>query len=514
MRKRFFTLEQQAFLLLAFAHWVITLFFEKNFFHVSTLKNMGFAAFKIFAILSFWQFIAYLLQRYQKEKEFRVFVYYALGYFIFSITLLVLIWPGIWYWDELNILLRAQNFDFIAWQHVLSGIFYLYALSLFPTPVSIIIFQLFCISLIAGYCVYVLSQVCKSSRLPLLGFLPFLLPPVILQNYLSYRSTLFSYLLLFFIVHILYLYWRKSIVSNWSVLYLALIVAIVSNWRGEGIYLLFAAPLFLLFALRMVLSRKQKIFIIFAVILGAGAIGYFQNTYWEPYEKKLNQLVLIVNPLKTLIYEAKNDGKPHIYEHLNEWLDLEELERFASGTEALWDGHLIKDNFNLMDTKVLINTYLSLIREYPTSFLRARWNFYRSDFELFVWSDGIFKNLLDPYTAPMFQNDPYSHFIDRSLRKNVMNKLSLVDMPRLQRLLCDSLIPIGLLIGLCIYSIKKKYFVLAFASGLTLPATIFVFLTAPEAFFIYYFSVYLVGYVLFVGFVIFQLHNFVQKKYH
>lgn len=95
MRKYVFTFEQKAFLLLAFVHWVITLFFEKNFFHVSTLKNTGFAVFKILAIVSFWQFVAYLLNRYRKEKGFRVLIYYALGYFIFSLALLVLIWPGI-----------------------------------------------------------------------------------------------------------------------------------------------------------------------------------------------------------------------------------------------------------------------------------------------------------------------------------------------------------------------------------------------------------------------------------
>lgn len=514
MRKYVFTFEQKAFLLLAFVHWVITLFFEKNFFHVSTLKNTGFAVFKILAIVSFWQFVAYLLNRYRKEKGFRVFIYYALGYFIFSLALLVLIWPGIWFWDELNILLRAQNFDFIAWQHVLSGVFYLYALSLFPTPVSIIIFQLFCISLIAGYCVYVLSRICKSSRLALLGFVPFLLPPVILQNYLSYRSTLFSYLLLFLIVHILYLYWKKIAVNNWCFFYLALIVAIISNWRGEAGYLLIAAPLFILFALYRISTRKQKTFFIFAVVIGSGAIAYFQNIYWDPYEKKLNQLVLVVNPLKTLIHEAKQNGQFHIYKNLNEWLDLEELEHYKSGTDALWDGHLVKDNFKLMDTKILVGTYLSLIRKYPTCYLQNRWNFYRSDFEMFVWADGIFKNLLDKYTAPMFQNDPFSHFMDSSLRTSVINTLSLAKMPRLQRLLCDSLIPICLLISLSIYSLKKKRFVWAAASALTLPVAVLVFFTAPEAFFIYYFSIYLVGYVLFMGFVVRQLSYWGSVKSH
>lgn len=100
----------------------------------------------------------------------------------------------------------------------------------------------------------------------------------------------------------------------------------------------------------------------------------------------------------------------------------------------------------------------------------------------------------------LFTNDQLSSIKSDPIRnRNLTKLLGLNGNKNKIRLFQNQTIP---LVGLSILSlgllIKKKY-ALSYLCALVLPAAFLVFLSAPAPYFMYYFSVYLIGYAFMFG---------------
>ena len=91
-------------LLIALVHWYVTFFFEKDLFIRSTLESKTFTVAKIIVIFSFWQIAAYMFRRYKREADYRRFIHFSAIYFLFSMVVLLMIWPGFWGADAFELL--------------------------------------------------------------------------------------------------------------------------------------------------------------------------------------------------------------------------------------------------------------------------------------------------------------------------------------------------------------------------------------------------------------------------
>ncbi|WP_126980076.1 hypothetical protein [Saezia sanguinis] len=187
-------------LFIALVHWYVTFFFEKDLFIRSTLESKTFTVAKIIVIFSFWQIAAYMFRRYKREADYRRFIHFSAIYFLFSMVVLLMIWPGNWGWEKMGLIGVVRNFEQYAWHHYLMIWFYYYATLLLPSPVSVIILQLACLSLIVGYFVYSISETIHRSKLAWLAYIPFIFPSVLAQNYFPLRATLFAYIVLLLLV--------------------------------------------------------------------------------------------------------------------------------------------------------------------------------------------------------------------------------------------------------------------------------------------------------------------------
>ncbi len=102
--------------------------------------------------------------RHTKEGKTEL-ILLAVCFAVYTV-LLLLIWPGAWSWDDIYILLNAQTYLPIAWQHIFSGIAISVFLQTIPLAGGAMLVQAFCASLIAAYCVTKLSYafVCKRKE--------------------------------------------------------------------------------------------------------------------------------------------------------------------------------------------------------------------------------------------------------------------------------------------------------------------------------------------------------------
>ena len=117
-------------------------------------------------------------------------------YFSVLFVILLLLWPGTWYWDDVGVLASAKDYDVIAWQHFLSSFFQTVFLQLIPTPGGVILCQLVIAAIIVSYVITDFEETFCQGRQLLLEYwpldiliklLPFLLPRCLLYQYSGFR---------------------------------------------------------------------------------------------------------------------------------------------------------------------------------------------------------------------------------------------------------------------------------------------------------------------------------------
>lgn len=504
-------------LLIAFVHWYVTFFIEKNFFVTSTLEKPFIVIAKLFVVVCFWQIAFYMARRYKQDPEYRRYIHFAGAYFIFSMVLLLLIWPGNWLSDDLYVLEDTKNFLLRSWQHYLTGTFYYIAVFLFPACVSIIIFQLLCISLIVGYFINAIYTFTNHSKLALLAYIPFFFPTVLTENYYPLRAVLFSYLILFFITSLL-INNKKEKISNAVLISLSFITAIICNLRGEGATFLLIAPTLVFLLLKRQTNLKQKFGFIALLFLFAFLIGIPQKTitpglgnvpiklHTNAEFEHLYKLTTIITPLGNLVNKATNDDRHDLIKDIDPLLNISEFKN-ANGVDALWNGKLLKPSFYHTNFKVFYKTLFELIKAYPMDFLSERVRLFKNSKNPYLSIPEINPNLY----SNLLNTDTPSSYINKDLRARVMDQMDLWPHPKIKKIFHNILPPIILLIFIAsACMLKKKY-----AKAITLlscitPATL-VFFTAPSPFFMYYFSIYLTGYAFAFGALSIALSKFINQ---
>lgn len=477
-------------LLIAFVHWYVTFFIEKNFFVTSTLEKPFIAVAKLFVIICFWQIAFYMVRRYKQDPEYRRYIHFAGAYFIFSMVVLLLIWPGNWLFDDLNILSDSKNFIVSGWLHILSGYFYFIALFIAPTPVSIVILQIAIISLIVGYLINCIGLITKS-KLCYIAFIPFFFPPVLVMNFYPLRPTLFGYLILFFTTKILFIYLNKKSITASSAFFISIVVAIIATLRGEGIVYVLIAPFLFFIVSRKITPPKIQFVFLVSFVCFLTFISTIQSRSIDRKTKLDYQLTTYATPMASLVKKATSDQREYLLSDLNKYLDSAQfLTIETDGALAIWERPLTKNTYyEKGNNKKLIKAYLFLVATYPKEFLIERIRMfnlsnkpYTSIPEINV---EIYKKLL---------NDKFSSYINKRLRASVLDFIDLWESPNISKIFHNNLMPMFLLLLTSAIFLIKKHVITSIVLLSPIFLILLVFLTAPSPYFMYYFPIYLTGY--------------------
>ena len=475
-------------------------------------------------LLSFWCFGAYVIRQAKDgNKRVRRGLQFFSVYFGLLLLILLLLWPGTWYWDDIGVLSSARCYDVLPWQHFLSSFFQNIFLQLFPSPGGLILVQLLIAGVIVSYVLTDLEETFCGGR-PfvkpvfidiLIKLLPFLLPPVLLYQYSGFRMGMYIFYEVFVLGYILCISCRERRIGWIMLLFTGLATAVLSMWRSEGF--LYAPVVILLLFLQKkdMLPLKKKLFTAGVIFLGIFAISSYQKAKSGNSDYSV---VAILRPLSEVVRAADPEGDRELLEAVNKVVGTEVIldNPGENGEDLLWKFDLPIYEYTSEEYSDFMKAFVMLCIRHPKAVAKER-------IKVFVDTSAIHgrtnpTNVVGAYYLfdPEEQNDnqrecvswnaPFNRPLSADMRQRFILLLGALrgDFSEMitYRLVWDTIIPIGVIMALWIYLFIRrrwKAFIAISAVALRLPV---LFLTAPATWTMYYLSFYLIGYIALVWIII------------
>ncbi len=438
----------------------------------------------------------------------RRFIKIAAGYLLFMCLMLVFTWPGIWRMDEFGILSSSIQLFPHFWQNYITSVFYILALMLLPFPAGVIIVQCFCISLIVArvvtLCLREFEDLTKGKRYgAVLLLLPFFMFPVIDSNLYPIRMSLYAFLELLLIAELFFLLkceQKERSKGYWS--YITLLSCVVTIWRTEAIYYLVAYPVILLMIGKGRRFAKQTLcfLIAFVILFMPQKIGE-KLTSGQQYE-----LTSVVLPLVPLVEAANEHGDVQdrellavIDQVINVEVTLEGAAGGKSGINLFWGEPQFQREYNERQFAKFKSAFYKLAIKYPDVFLKERMKTFADSSDLLENTTDLFvRDGVPNYES--FKKYPLSLPWNNEIRTGVIKMLELRDMHnynvkyKVTDMVYSAIPAIVILIAAACFLLAKRRWTQLVLVLAVLAKVPLVFLTAPSRLFMYYYSVYLIGY--------------------
>lgn len=497
-----------------FVLWTILHITGISNFYFSGCDNLKIILFKILHLifLYFLNFSLFNLYKKRKTKEgkikWRGFIICFAILFIF----LLITWPGVWCYDDVDILNGAYHLSLTAWQHFFSGLFYIMSLQTIPIPSGVIIIQLLINAIIMGS---ILSKIIsiygdKHKKLIFISLVCiFLFPPVLLYQLSGFRMGIYPFFELYLVIELLLIYKENKKLQLIDLIKLCFFIIIVSCWRTEGIYYCILSFALLFIFCRNKINNKQLIISFFIVLISSFGIMKFNNYL---IGNDSYSLTATINPVSSLVKVAKKSDKEEL-KAIDKVLNIDYILEHPemNGENYFWSGKVVK-KFSSKDHSEYLKAYMKLSLKYPGEIIKSMWDiFYRGGSGSGKDNKQTTYNML-PGTVHIFDKtysgnkewnslaEKWKNPISESARNNVALFLGGIDINKnvniIHNIFWSYLIPIVLLFVVCIIKlIKKEWFKLLLT--LTVMARVpLLFITSPAPYFMYYLSTYLCAYVL------------------
>jgi len=494
--------------IIALIHWLLSFFSDRLIFDyvtwdfenltqsIKTAMTVGAKAVFLLVLLLVWQGIRYFV-----KKADRRFVRNTLIYFAINLAVLLLVWPGIWRMDEFGILNSATLLLPVFWQNYLTSLFYVFSLMLIPAPVGIVIVQCACIALLAGYVITWFEK--GFGRLGLLSFIPLLFFPVLDSNLYPMRMSLYAFLELALVILLLETRQQSEKLAK-----CILLATVVTVWRTEAVYYFVFFPLLLIVLLAKKLDKKKLVrsvcsYLVLTLILFVPQTLGNRLTSGSQYD-----LTSVVLPLVDLIQkEDEVDPDSEELKKIDAVVSVDEAIEGAregkNGISLFWsDPDFVRTDYTAPQYAQFKNAYYHLILKHPGVFLKER-------FTCFMQSEDLLENTTELFDKEgvanydTFRGYPLTKPVNKELRSRVICLLewrhypSYTDKKVGYSLIYSPILPIILLLLCWGYCLVRKKWPVFFILSLPLIKLPLILLTAPSRLFMYYYSLYLIGYVLF-----------------
>lgn len=521
----------KALLMIAVLHWVLTFFTDHIVFSyvmwdfsdgtqmIKTAMTYGAKAVFLLVLLGIYQG----LYRFFTTAD-RRFVKYTLIYFVINMALLFLTWPGIWRMDEFGILNSATLLLPVFWQNYLTSLFYVFSLMLIPVPSGIIIVQCALISLMAGYIINFFVK--RFGKAGLAAFIPCLFFPVLDSNLYPMRMSLYGFMELFLLV--LLFEWSifggnragkeegrkgtpedegtRSLNSIFTTGFICVLAALVTVWRTEAVYYFILFPLLLLILFMKKWDKKHLIRVICGYLVCALCLFVPQTVGDKLTSGNQYDLTSVVLPLVPLVNEAY--GREDCEEQLaaidkvvNVEIAAEGARQGRSGISLFWGEPGFQREYSDEEYGEFKSAYYALVMKFPAVFLEER-------FDCFLHSTDLLQNTTELFSAEgvpnydTFAEYPGSKPVSEKLRNGVIQILEWRNLKDYEYkkmgygVIYSGLLPICIILLVWLLSMLKRKWKAFFLLSLPLVKVPLVFLTAPSRLFMYYYSLYLIGYFL------------------
>ena len=417
---------------LAFIHFIISFFtddiiFKINIFNIMEKENIElskFCTYKLTSLLVYiilYQIIIKIITNLiKKDKKTKEMIIYGLIYLSINGILLLLTWPGIWRWDEFNILYKATNYSFYTWQNYLTSLFYIISYMIIPIPSGVIIIQIICASAIVSYIIYNFKNIFEDSKLTFFIYIPFILLPVLDHNLYPLRLSIYSYIELMLICQILFMKKREINKYDWFILSAILIVLV--SLRSEGkVFLLLIPIVYLLLLKKEIKTIKIKyIHMCFTIILSFLLILPQDYCYKKENLNKYEITSYINQLYVALKCELRNNPECEEIKAISRVINIDRLLEKPKGIIAHNIGGLYVEDATKEDYKNLKKASTKLISKYPIPVLKER-------LRTFLETSG-FVNDTNVHVEDTrmiyskFRNRSHKEFLTKYRKNNISNK--------------------------------------------------------------------------------------------
>lgn len=505
-------------IVIALIHTIITFFTDKLIFELDNINsfNYYFCKIIIFVILVlFWNLIVKLFTK--KDMNIQKYFKYFLIYIIPMVIVLLFIWPGVWYGDDVyNFFNYAVNTEYLYYLNYISTVFYIVGFMIFPCTSGAIILQTILFGIVCSYIIKNCFDIFKS-KLVYLFYIPFFLFHTIFYTFFANRPVMYGICYLFLIMYLVIEKKKNNSLDFKKLLFIAFVTAIVGFWRSESIYLIIAIPIFafLIYHLRFNIKNILKVGSIFVVIFGLVAlpqkIEEHKNDTGVPSSRNLP---MFVSPLSYMLTQGlTGDNLEEDLKNIDKVLDIEIMTKYGSYTDtpAVWsDGGCIK-KYTKEEYDLFVKSYINVMKNNFPLFLKTKTL-------TFVNVSGVF---IDNYSSKNLYNSDDSKLFDRNDSMTILgykfrqNTLKVIEGKYgdgqetniFYRILGNFIIPMIFIGIIFICSIFKKNLFYFLLSGMLIGHICILFFTAPASYFMYYFNIYLCGWVLMIYFIILYFYN-------
>lgn len=518
--KKYFQLNKVC-LAIAVVHWLLSFFTDRFIFHyvtwdfsnltqtIKTAMTFGAKAVFLLVLIALWQGAFFYV-----KKADRRFVRNSLIYFGINLLVLFLVWPGIWRMDEFGILNSAVNLIPVFWQNYLTSIFYVFSLMLLPFPAGVIIVQCAVVSLAAGFVITWFEK--RFGKWGLLSFIPFLFFPVLDSNLYPMRMSIYAFLELVLLVIMA----EKSEKSDHdmsrntqtekkkeSLFVCIVLAAIVTVWRTEAIYYLLFFPLLLWVLFAKNWSRKKLVQTICGYLILSLVLLVPQTVGDKLTSGNQYNLTSVVLPLVPLVEAA--DASSSCQEELdaidrviNVEVAVQGAKENKSGISLFWGNpDFQRTDYTDDEYAQFKSAYYRLILKYPTVFLQERFACFMQSVDLLENTTELFSKEGVP-NYETFGTYPLTKPVNETLRNRTICLMEWRNSSDYKQkkigysLIYGPFLPIVILLVSWAYFLLRKKWKQFFILSLPLIKVPLIMLTAPSRLFMYYYSLYLIGYVL------------------
>lgn len=453
----------------------------------------------------------------KKEPKTKNEIIISLIYFIILISILLLIWPGAWSWDDIVILRNAASYNLTPWQHFFTGLLHVLSLQTIPIPSGVMIIQSLIAALIVGYCISNLSMIYGKNKrqiriLQIALMTIALLPPVVMYILTGFRMGMYTYIELLLIAEMIIIYKQQKKVTVKDIIKISFLTIIISTWRTEGIYY----PIFILilyFILgKKVISKKMAIISILTVIILNIAVGKINNIM---IGNNNYSIIATSEPVTALVRNSTEEDKQEL-EMIDKVVDVQFLkdnpEMTAEG--AYWEEDVMRE-YSDEEYSNYLKAYVKLALRHPGTVIKAMWDMFlktgsgfgensvQTTRSMFAGTINIYEfgeRAWMRWNSVTSRVEKYKKPLNLELRETVIrflcgnnseNKLTIV-----HNIFWNLFIPFILILFSLIYKLIKKDWFMVFLILMVIARIPIVFLTSPAPYFMYYLSTYLCSYVI------------------
>lgn len=427
-------------------------------------------------------------------------------------VVLVLMWPGFWVYDEFYVLTDVQQNWLGTWQHIFTSLYFGVALTLIPTPAGIVIVQFVFGSFVAGYVVARSWSLVARARLAYLLVIPFLFFPVLLFNQYPIRVTMMAYIELAVLFRVLVIFLRRDLVTHRyrEFFFLTTAITVAALWRSEAAFLLVLIPVLAVF-LRVfrpreagVRARNAVAALLATGLVFTGLAGVSAATTSPRYA-----VTAVYNPLSLML--QADLGGPNLERNLaaiDRVLDLQTVKRNPNvyNIPTFFTSKVLRDDYRAHLTEFEL-AYASLVAENPRAFLDARMQTFlatnaigRVPVERTLGGDFLNSGMAQDYIDQFEARNPSAARISDDVRLAAIRTLLTVsddaEFTPLTPLVWNVIPAVLLVMASFVVALFRRRWMFATVFGILIMQTGITFATAPANFFMYYWAVYLAGWVL------------------